>query len=521
VVKRDESPQWADGLALPAGVVTRAFFDSLNQGVMIVDPNGVILDLNVAALEIMDTERDALVGHTIADLPPAVDERGEPLTTSERPVAQVLRDGDPITMRMIGLDLPRHGRRWIMVHDRPLRVDGRVAGASSSFIDITSLRRATATSDLFAEVNRSMMHERDEKEFLARFCDALVTIGGYELAALGEALVDERHSVRLLHAAGATHYLDALADTATWSQSSDTGRGALGTALRTGLVQISHELPNYPSWSERAEQVGFRSMIALPLTLGHRSAVLVLYAREPLAFRDETVVARLTQMTDEISFGVAHLTTTRQLADSLEGTLRALAHLTEIRDPFTADHQNRVAQLAAAIALDLGLDEELVHQIYQSGLVLDIGKSSVPAEILTRPGHLTPLEFSMVQRHCEIGAAILEHAHLPDPIISVARQHHERLDGSGYPDGLRGDEISLAARVVMVADVLEAMTQHRPYRPARRLEEALDHVRENSGRLFDPAVVTALDEVFARGFTFDDTSWSASPLGAPLIRAGR
>ncbi len=518
---REESSQWADALALPPGVVTRAFFDSLTQGVMIVDPAGVILDLNAAALQILDRERDSLVGHGIADLPPAVDERGEPLTTETRPIGEVLRRGDPIAMRTIGLDLPGHGRRWIMVHDRPLRVNGQLAGVSSSFIDITSLRRATATSDLFAEVNRSMMHERDEEAFLAHFCDALVTIGGYELAALGEALVDEHHSVRLLHAAGATHYLETLADTASWSESSDTGRGALGTALRTGLVQISHELPNYALWRERAEQVGFHSMIALPLTLGHRSAVLVLYAREPLAFRDETVVARLTQMADEISFGAAHLATTRQLAASLEGTLRALAHLTEIRDPFTADHQNRVAQLAAAIAHDLGLDEELVHQIYQSGLVLDIGKSSVPAEILTRPGHLTALEFSMVQRHCEIGAAILERANLPEPIVSVARQHHERLDGSGYPDGLRGDEISLPARVVMVADVLEAMTQHRPYRPARRLKDALDHVRENSGTLFDPDVVAALDEVFARGFTFDDTTWSASPLGAPLIRAGR
>ena len=515
---KEESSQWAGALALPPGVVTRAFFDSLTQGVMIVDPQGVILDLNAAALQILDSERDSLVGHSIADLPPAVDERGEPLTTENRPIGEVLRREESITMRTIGLDLPRHGRRWIMVHDRPLRVNGELAGVSSSFIDITALRRATATSDLFAEVNRSMMHERDEEKFLARFCDALVSIGGYELAALAEALVDERHSVRLLHAAGATHYLDTLADTATWSESSDSGRGAVGTALRTGQVQISHELPSYTLWRERAERVGFRSMIALPLTLGHRSAVLVLYAREPLAFRDEAVVTRLTQMADEISFGDAHLATTRQLAASLEGTLRALAHLTEIRDPFTADHQNRVAQLATAIAHALELDEELVHQIYQSGLVLDIGKSSVPAEILTRPRRLTSLELSMVQRHCEIGASILERANLPITIVSVARQHHERLDGSGYPDGLRGDEIGLPARVVMVADVLEAMTQHRPYRPARPLEEALEHVRQNSGTLFDPAVVAAADTLFARGFTFDDTTWSASPLGTPLAR---
>ncbi len=517
----EASSRWADALALPPGVVTRAFFDSLTQGVMIVGSDGLILDLNEAALQILDMERDALVGRDIGALPPAVDERGEPLATQDRPIVTVLHHGGPITMRTIGLDLPRHGRRWIMVDDRPLYVDGQAVGASSSFIDVTSLRRATTTSDLFAEVNRSMMHEHNEEAFLARFCSVLVTIGGYELAALGEALIDERHSVRLLHAAGATQYLDAVADTATWSESTEAGRGALGTALRTGQVQVSHELPDYALWRERARQVGFRSMIALPLALGHRSAVLVLYAREPLAFRDETVVARLVQMADEISFGAAHLATTRQLAASLEGTLRALAHLTEIRDPFTADHQNRVAQLAAAIAHDLGLDAELVHQIYQSGLVLDIGKSSVPAEILTRPGHLTALEFSMVQRHCEIGADILERANLPEPIVNVARQHHERLDGSGYPGGLRGEEISLPARVVMVADVLEAMTQHRPYRPARRLNDALAHVRENSGTLFDPDVVTAVDELFARGFTFDDTTWSASPLGAPLIRVGR
>ena len=514
----ESSPQGAHPLALPPGVVTRSFFDSLTQGVLVVDQQGVILDLNAAALEILDMDRDSLVGRGVTALPPAVDERGEPLTAESRPIGEALRRGTAITMRTIGLDLPRRGRRWIMVHDQLLTVDGQPAGVSSSFIDITTLRRATATSDLFAEVSRSMMHERDEEQFLAHFCDALVSIGGYELAALGEALVDERHGVRLLHAAGATHYLHTLADTATWSASSDTGRGALGTALRTGLVQVSHELPDHPAWREHAQAAGFRSMIALPLALGHRSAVLALYAREPLAFRDETVVARLTQLADEISFGAAHLATTHQLAASLEGTLRALAHLTEIRDPFTADHQNRVAQLAAAIAHDLGLDEDVVNQIYQGGLVLDIGKSSVPAEILTRPGRLTPLEFSMVQQHCEIGATILERANLPEPIVSVARQHHERLDGSGYPSGLRGEQIGLAARVVMVADVLEAMTQHRPYRPARRLEVALDHLRAHSGTLFDPAVVTVADDLFARGFTFEDTTWSASPLGAPLVR---
>lgn len=402
-----------------------------------------------------------------------------------------------------------------MLHDRLLVVNDEVVGVSSSFIDITALRHATTTNDLFAEINHSVMHSRDEDQFLSNVCSALVTTGGYALAALGVAATDERRSIQLLHAAGVTGYLDALENTATWSESSDAGLGALGTALRTGRPQVSHDLPRHPQWRERAKSAGLRSMMALPFTLGERRAVLALYAREHLAFGD-VVVEHLVQMIEEIGLGVAHLAQTRELSSSLDGTLRALAHLTEIRDPFTANHQNRVAQLSGAIARRLDLDEATIRLIYQSGLVLDIGKSSVPAEILTRPRPLTPLEFSMVQHHCEIGATILERANLPQFLAEVARQHHERLDGSGYPGGLTDGAISLPARVAMVADVLEAMTQHRPYRPAHTLAQALAYVHDNAGIRFDPDVVRAVEAVFAEGFTFDGSSWSASPLGVPL-----
>jgi putative nucleotidyltransferase with HDIG domain len=176
--------------------------------------------------------------------------------------------------------------------------------------------------------------------------------------------------------------------------------------------------------------------------------------------------------------------------------------MTETRDPYTAGHQNHVGALGEAIAKQLGLNSKLTTLIRQSGEVHDIGKIAVPAEILTRPGRLSSLEFEMIKRHTLVGADILSQASLPWPIAEVALQHHERMDGSGYPRGLPGSDIILPARIIAVADVVEAMTQHRPYRPALGIDKAIAEVSAGAGTLFDPEVVEACLAVFELGFTF-------------------
>lgn len=192
-----------------------------------------------------------------------------------------------------------------------------------------------------------------------------------------------------------------------------------------------------------------------------------------------------------------------EVRKALDGTISSLGYMTETRDPFTAGHQARVGLLAAAMGATLGLDCATLHLLRQSGEVHDIGKIAVPAEILTRPGRLSRLEFEMVKAHTTKGFEILTKASLPWPIAEVARDHHERLDGSGYPSGITAEEISLPARIIAVADVVEAMAHHRPYRPALGIEAALAEVQSGAGTRFDAEVVQSCVAVIADGFDFE------------------
>jgi len=194
-----------------------------------------------------------------------------------------------------------------------------------------------------------------------------------------------------------------------------------------------------------------------------------------------------------------------RLQETLEGTINTLASTVEIRDPYTAGHQFRVTRLAHAIAMELDLPEEQIQGIHMASLIHDIGKISVPAEILSKPGKLTEHEFNLLKSHSQVGHDILKNVNFPWPIARIVLQHHERMDGSGYPQGLKGEEILLEARIIGVADVVEAMVSHRPYRPALGIEKAMEEISQNRGVLYDPQVVDACLKLFAeKGFTFDE-----------------
>jgi HD-GYP domain-containing protein (c-di-GMP phosphodiesterase class II) len=163
----------------------------------------------------------------------------------------------------------------------------------------------------------------------------------------------------------------------------------------------------------------------------------------------------------------------------------------EARDPYTAGHQSRVAGIATAIAADLGVDATSIEGIALAARIHDLGKIGVPGEILNRPTNLRSPEWELIKTHPSAGADIIRGIDFPWPIAQMIEQHHERIDGSGYPFGLRGDEICLGARIIAVADVVEAMASHRPYRPARGIEKAIEEIEAGSGTRLDPAVVDA------------------------------
>jgi PAS domain S-box-containing protein len=186
----------------------------------------------------------------------------------------------------------------------------------------------------------------------------------------------------------------------------------------------------------------------------------------------------------------------RRLLKSLEGAISAIAAAAELRDPYTAGHERRVADLAAAIGREIGLSEERVHGLHLAGAVHDIGTIRVPAEILVKPARLSEIELAMMRLHSQAGHDVLKNIDFPWPIARIVLQHHELLDGSGYPQGLKGEDILLEARILAVADVVEAMVSHRPYRPAIAVDAALAEIVMNRGTKFDPRVIDACLRLF-------------------------
>jgi PAS domain S-box-containing protein len=190
---------------------------------------------------------------------------------------------------------------------------------------------------------------------------------------------------------------------------------------------------------------------------------------------------------------------TLRLERALEGTVAAVANTIEMRDAYTGGHQRRVTSLSEAIAREMGLSADRIHGLRLAGTVHDLGKINIPAEILSKPGKLTAIEYEFIKTHPRVGYDILKPVEFPWPIADIVLQHHERLDGSGYPNGLKGDAILLEARILAVADVVESMLSHRPYRPALGIEAALDEIQHGRGKLYDPAVVDACVMLFRSG----------------------
>lgn len=184
------------------------------------------------------------------------------------------------------------------------------------------------------------------------------------------------------------------------------------------------------------------------------------------------------------------------LRKSLGGTIRVLMRMVEARDPYTAGHQKNVSDLARSIAMELKLPEEQVDGIRMAGLIHDLGKIQIPAEILSKPGRLTQIEFELIKSHSQIGSNILRDIEFPWPLSDIILQHHERIDGSGYPRGLKGDDILIEAKIIAIADVVEAMMTHRPYRAALGLKIALDEIEKNKGNHFDPETADICIKLF-------------------------
>ncbi|MGV0963594.1 MAG: HD domain-containing phosphohydrolase [Polynucleobacter sp.] len=366
----------------------------------------------------------------------------------------------------------------------------------------------SALSEAAASLARS-----DSPDLLVQeVCASIASQGPYILAWVGKAEDDERKSVTVIGAYGsALEYVKDIQ--VSWSELEPSGLGPGGTSIRTGVPSVvfdSESDEGFLVWRERARQFGIRSAVGCPIPDGanHPYGVLLVYSKVPNAF-GESEVQLFESLAQEIGFGLRSIERQHKLDDqihekelvqerlaaSLRATIEAMSKTMEWRDPYTAGHQKRVAFISMAIAKRLGWSDERAQSLYMAGMVHDIGKVAVPSEILTKPTRLTDLEMQMVQGHVESGYQILKDIPFPWPIAEIVHQHHERLDGSGYPNGLKGEEICPEARILAVADTIEAMATHRPYRAAKGLQAAMDEIRAEAGTKLDAKMVDAAYEL--------------------------
>lgn len=382
---------------------------------------------------------------------------------------------------------------------------------------LTHLNRVLRT---LTKGNRTLVHATSEEELLSQICAVLVEQGGYPYVWLATKQSGEAAQVRYQAGRGSNELQKWIS------------RAVQSTQLTAQLERVVHDMEpilvgDSLSGVNLAPLQGY-SAAALPSALlllpimfkESRYGVLGIFADDESVF-DRREMALLNEMAGDVAFGLqaqriqqAHEQNIQRLQRTMLQTIEAVSLTLEKRDPYTAGHQQRVAHLAVAIAQAMGLSAERIEGLRLAALVHDIGKIYVPAEILNRPGRLSAPELGIIRSHPEVGYDILKRVDFDWPIAEMVLQHHERCDGSGYPRGLKRNKIILEARILAVADVVEAITSHRPYRPSLGLDIALREIVARRKSHFDADVV----DTCLRLFTEERFSWEHGEPLQPLLQ---
>lgn len=500
-------------LRLPAWQLAQ-LIEQLPCQVLFKDCDSRFTACNRKLAEASGFSKEALIGHTDFDLwPSALAER------YRRHDLRVMQE-----RRTLVLEEPclyKGQVIWLETTRFPLFDEaGEVVGvglffASQAHKDTQQLNylRHTWALEAMSHCNQALVQAQDEAQLVQGVCDALVHDDRYPLALIGWEAPNVEVPLILAAVAGpARAFIDQMMQ--CWKATLTPGPlvHCLGTMQVVYEPDVATNCRQHPCY-RLAGRFHLASVLVLPLVRNDGvRGVLAIYADLPHAFGKEEELL-FTQLASNLNYGIAARQTqaayqaslkaqaeqAQEQEKALSDALVALGAVLEQRDPYTAGHQLHVADLAQRIGLELQLPADRLRGLYLSAIVHDLGKIQVPVEILTKPGRLTALEFSLVKQHPEVGYEILKGIAFPWPIAEIIRQHHEYLDGSGYPRGLKGDEILLEARILTVADIVESMSSDRPYRAALGIPEARAEILRMRGTRLDPEVVDACIRVLARG----------------------
>lgn len=508
------------------GRIRTSILNSAGEGIFGLDIEGRATFVNPAAVAMLQWTEEELVGKPMHALHHHTRADGTPYPAEKCPIYAAYRDGetrradDEVFWRKDGSSYP------VEYISTPVRDEqGVLTGAVVSFSDISqrkaqeqALIHAARTLKTLSDVNKTLVHATDEAQLLEDVCRIIVEQGGYRMTWVAYADDNPEKTVTPKAWAGIEEgYLAQLS--LTWADA-ERGRAPTSRAIRSGEVQVTHDIrsdPGFALWREMAEKHGYVANFSYPLTVaGKVIGALGIYSAATYAFDDDEVEL-LKELGGDLAFGIETIRTRAErdrtayqhqhhaeiLRHTLEDALDAIATTVEMRDPYTAGHERRVGELAVAIAEEMGLDEDKIHGIRLAASVHDLGKIQIPAEILSKPGKLSEIEFMLIKTHPQAGYDILKDVDFPWPIADIVWQHHERLDGTGYPQGLSDGSILIESRIMAVADVVEAMSSHRPYRPGLGIEVALGEIERGKGSAYDPAVADACLKLFReKGFAF-------------------
>lgn len=478
-------------------------WDALPVGLLWLDLHGLtIVRANPAAMHMLDLPKP-LGRRAMLDLltPGAqtvlASAAMEPVAWPGRTLDLVLNTGDRVRCARWLKRVTQGSRRLGL-----LSIDAEPAGATTE----AEQAKLSATLETLHQFFGRLLSASSEQDLLKAACEGVTTSGRYQLAWIG--LVDPADPGRIAVVARSGPAMAYIQDVEIRS---DQGWGVMGVAARA--IQAGHtvlnnnlaaDLGRHP-YAERALAHGLHAAVGIPvISQGQVIGVLCIYADQIDAF-GATQLVLFEQLASNIVLAMREFearqsyineatqraATARHLEAVLEQTIETLSGALAERDPYTVGHQRRVAEIAVNLAHRLGLSEERCHVLYLAGIVHDIGKIRVPIDLLTKPTRLRPQEFEVIKQHAQATIDILGSIDWPWPLQQIAGQHHERLDGSGYPAGLRGEQILPEARILAVADVIESMSSPRPYRPAAGMAAALEVLRQGRGISLDADVVDA------------------------------